>query len=314
MMSFIAKRLLLFIPTLLGVSLVVFLMLQLVPGDPVNAIVSSDATEEERTAVARELGLDKPVYLQFLYWLGNLLTGDLGNSLIKRVPVDDLLLPAAWNTVILATAAAVFSFGISLIIGVYSAWRPKSWIASLGNVLGQAGIGMPNFWAALILIGIFSVSLGWFPSSGMYSAGRGDPLDLLSHLILPTIAASLTSIGVLTRMIRSTTANLLQQDFVFALHAKGATSITILRHVLKNGMPAILTVAGLQFGYLIGGSVLVETVFAWPGIGQLIYQAIGQRDFPIVQAGVLVVAIAFVLINLIVDVLHAALDPRIRQT
>lgn len=314
MMSFIGKRILLFIPTLLGVSLIVFLMLQMVPGDPVNTIVPADATEEERMLVAQELGLDKPIFVQFIYWLGNMLQGDMGNSIVKRLPVVELLLPAVLNTVILAVASAVLSFGLGLIIGVYSAYRPKSWIASVCNVLGLAGIGMPNFWAALILIGIFSVVLGWFPSSGMYSVGRGDFADLLNHLILPTIAASLTTLGVMTRMVRSTIAHLLQQDFVFALKAKGARSRTVLRHVLKNGMPTILTVAGLQFGYLIGGSVLVETVFAWPGVGQLIYQAIGQRDFPIVQSGVLIVAIAFVMINLLVDAMHAVLDPRVRHS
>ncbi|WP_168123038.1 ABC transporter permease [Paenibacillus sp. HB172176] len=314
MISFIGKRLILFIPTLLGVSLIVFLMLQMVPGDPVNSIVSSDATEEERALVAHELGLDKPIYLQFVYWLGHMLQGDMGNSIIKRLPVSDLLLPAVWNTMILALASAAVSFGLGLLIGVYSAYRPKSVIASLFNVSSLAGIGMPNFWVALILIGIFSVSLGWLPSSGMTGVGGGGPLDLLKHLILPTLAASLTTLGVMTRMVRSTISGLLQQDFVFALQAKGAGSGSILRHVLKNGMPTILTVAGLQFGYLIGGSVLVETVFAWPGIGQLIYQAIGQRDFPIVQSGVLVVAITFVLINLIVDALHALLDPRVRHS
>jgi ABC-type dipeptide/oligopeptide/nickel transport systems, permease components len=314
MLSFLGKRLLLFIPTLLGVSLIVFLMLQMVPGDPVNTIVPADATEEERMLVTKELGLDKPIAMQFIYWLGQMLQGDMGHSIVKRLPVADLLLPAVWNTVVLAAASAIFSFGLGIFIGVYSAYRPKSWIASVCNALGLAGIGMPNFWVSLILIGIFSVSLGWFPSSGMYSVGRVDLPDLLNHLILPTIAASLTSLGVMTRMVRSTIAGLLQQDFVFALKAKGARSRTILRHVLKNGMPTILTVAGLQFGYLIGGSVLVETVFAWPGIGQLIYQAIGQRDFPIVQSGVLVVAVTFVVINLIVDAMHAVLDPRVRHS
>lgn len=314
MVAFISKRLLLFIPTLFGVSVIVFLMLQMVPGDPVNTIVPADATEEERMRVTRELGLDKPIYVQFIYWLVHMFQGDMGTSIIKRLPVSELLLPAVGNTLLLAAASAAVSFGLGLAIGVYSAYRPKSWAAALFNVLGLAGIGMPNFWAALILIGIFSVSLGWLPSSGMQSIVGGGLLDTFRHLILPTIAASLTTLGVMTRMVRSTIAGLLQQDFVFALQAKGAPAGKVLRHVLKNGMPTILTVAGLQFGYLIGGSVLVETVFAWPGIGQLIYQAIGQRDFPIVQSGVLVVAVAFVLINLAVDSLHAVLDPRVRHS
>ncbi|MEK0312648.1 ABC transporter permease [Cohnella sp. 56] len=313
MASFVWKRILLMIPTLLGVSVIVFLMLKIVPGDPVNAIVPPDASEAERALVRTQLGLDKPVAVQYFYWLGSVMQGDLGDSVARRLPVTEMLLPAFKNTLLLTAAAALASFVVALIVGVYSAYRPKSPLASLFNGLSLASIGLPNFWAALILIGIFSVTLGWLPSSGMSKVGGGGFGDTVDHLILPAAATALASVGVLTRMVRSTVSGVLQQDYIFALKAKGVRPFTILRHVLRGGMPTILNVTGLQFGALLASSVLVETVFAWPGVGQVIYQAIGQRDFPVVQAGVLFIAVAFVLLNLIVDAVHAAMDPRVRQ-
>lgn len=314
MFSFLRNRILLMIPTLLGVSIVVFLMLKFVPGDPVDSIASIDASEAEKDVVRQQLGLDKPLYIQYFYWLAHIVRGDLGHSLIKRLPVSDMIFSALGHTMILVITAAAISLCLGILIGVYSAYYPKSWLASLFNIIGLAGIGIPNFWAGLILIGVFSVILRWLPSSGMYSAGGEGLSDLIRHLILPTIAASLAVLGVMTRMVRSTVVNLLQQDFVFALQAKGCKPFTILRHIMKNGTPTILTVAGLQFGLLMGSSVLVEIVFSWPGAGQMIYQAIGQRDYPVVQAGVLVIAVLFVLLNLAVDAIHATMDPRIRHS
>ncbi|PKG24352.1 ABC transporter permease [Niallia nealsonii] len=313
MIPFILKRCLFMIPTLLGVTIIVFLMLQIVPGDPVNSLLSPDATEADRKRIEHELGFDKPVAVQYVDWLGRTLEGDFGRSIIKQLDVNSLLFDAMKNTIVLAFGAALFSFLLSLVIGIYSAYYPKSWIAVFGNMIGLTGVSIPNFWAGLILIGIFSVELGWFPSAGMKSVGGGGVFDTISHLILPAIAVGMTTLGVMTRMIRSSVVDLLQKDFIITLQAKGTSSFTVLLHVLKNCTPTILTVAGLQVGYLIGGSVLVETVFAWPGVGQLIYQAISQRDFPIIQAGVLVISIMFVLINLIVDILHAVIDPRIRH-
>lgn len=302
------------IPTLLGVTVIVFLMLQIVPGDPVDSILPPDATQDDRQRIIQELGLDRPLYVQYFSWLSLIVQGDFGRSIIKRIEVNDLLFEGLFNTFILAIAAGILSFGLSILIGVYSAYHPKSWTASLANIIGLTGVSIPNFWAALILVGIFSVMLGWLPPSGMSSIGGGGLGDLLKHLILPSIAAGMTTLGVMTRMIRSTVYDILNQDFVTTLRAKGARSATVLLHVLKNGTPTILTVAGLQFGYLLGGSVLVETVFSWPGVGQLIYQAISQRDFPVIQAGVLMIALLFVCLNLLVDLVHGLIDPRIRHT
>ncbi|MDG0811080.1 ABC transporter permease [Cohnella rhizosphaerae] len=235
MASFVWKRILLMIPTLLGVSIVVFLMLKIVPGDPVNAIVPPDASESERALVRAQLGLDKPMAVQYVYWLGNVVQGDLGDSVARRLPVTDMLLPAFKNTLLLTAAAALASFIVALIVGVYSAYRPKSKLASLFNGLSLASIGLPNFWAALILIGVFSVTLGWLPSSGMSKVGGGGFGDTIDHLILPAAATALASVGVLTRMVRSTVSGVLQQDYIFALKAKGVRPFTILRHVLRGG-------------------------------------------------------------------------------
>lgn len=314
MIPFLLRRMALMIPTLLGVTIIVFLMLKIVPGDPVDSILPPDATQADRQRITQELGLDRPLYVQYFSWLSLIVQGDFGRSIIKRIEVNELLFEGLFNTFILAIAAGILSFGLSILIGVYSAYHPQSWTASLANIIGLTGVSIPNFWAALILVGIFSVMLGWLPPSGMSSIGGGGLGDLLKHLILPSVSAGMTTLGVMTRMIRSTVYDILHQDFVTTLRAKGARSSTILLHVLKNGTPTILTVAGLQFGYLLGGSVLVETVFSWPGVGQLIYQAISQRDFPVIQAGVLMIALLFVCLNLLVDLVHGLIDPRIRHT
>ncbi|TDF92512.1 ABC transporter permease [Paenibacillus piri] len=314
MLHFLLRRGALIVPTLFGVTVIVFLMLQIVPGDPVNSILPPDASQVDRQKIIEQLGLNKPLYIQYFDWLLHVMHGDFGRSIIKRIAVNELLFEGLRNTLILSAAAGVLSFGLSIVIGVYSAYRPKSWIASLANIIGLTGVTIPNFWAALILVGVFSVMLGWLPSSGMSRIGGGDALDVMYHLILPSIAAGMTTLGIMTRMVRSTVYDILQQDFVTTLRAKGAGSYTVLLHVLKNGAPTILTVAGLQFGYLLGGSVLVETVFSWPGVGSLIYQAISQRDFPVIQAGVLVIAVLFVCLNLIVDMIHGMIDPRVRHT
>nr|WP_239541318.1 ABC transporter permease [Pullulanibacillus pueri] len=312
-MKFLTHRVLLMIPTLIGVSIIVFLMLQIVPGDPVDSIVPVDASKEVRAQITEQLGLNHPLYIQYVDWLMRSLHGDFGQSIVRQLSVNALLFPALLNTLILALGAGIFAFVISLVIGVYSAYKPKSWLASIGNLIGLTGISIPNFWAALILIGIFSVLFGWLPPIGMKSSVNGGSFaDVFYHIIMPAVAAGMTTLGVMTRMVRSAVFDLLHQDFVQTLQAKGLKPFRILLHVLKNATPNLLTVAGLQLGYLIGGSVLVETVFAWPGIGQLIYQSVSQRDYPIIQAGVLIVSVIFILLNLIVDLLHSIIDPRVR--
>jgi peptide/nickel transport system permease protein len=312
MLNFLMKRLLLMIPTLFGVTLVVFLIIQIVPGNPVDALVPPESSQEVKDQLIADLGLDQPLYIQYFRWLGDLLTGNLGRSIVKSTSVNTLLIQAFSNSLLLALGAALFAFVFSILLGFLAAYKPKSWLASLGNIIAIVGISVPNFWGGLILMGIFGVSLGWLPPMGKVSLDGGS-FDLLKHMIMPSVAAGMVTLGVMTRMVRSSVYDLLHEEFVLTLRAKGAKTTTILQHVLKNATPSILTIAGLQFSSLLGGSILVETVFSWPGLGQLIYQGISQRDYPIIQSGILLISIFFVVLNIVVDLLHALLDPRVQN-
>jgi peptide/nickel transport system permease protein len=314
MLPFLARRLLLAVPTLLGVSVVIFGLLYIVPGDPLDSILAPDASREQRERVAHALGFDQPVPLQYLAWLGRVAHGDLGTSLARNRPVAPMLLEAAGNTLVLALAAGAIALALGLVLGTLAAARHGTWVDRLVRAISVTGVSIPPYWVALLLIIVFAVQLHWLPASGMRSVtGDGGLGDVLSHLVLPAIAASMVALGLMARMVRASVLDILHQDFVLTLRAKGMGSGTVLKHTLKNAAPPIMTVAGIQIGHLLGGSVLVETVCGWPGVGQLIYQAISQRDVPVTQGGVLMVSLLFVLLNLTVDVLHGVVDPRIRR-
>jgi peptide/nickel transport system permease protein len=305
---------LLAIPTLLGVSIVIFGLLYLVPGDPLDSILPPDASAETRARVAESLGFDQPVPLQYTAWLGRVLRGDLGTSLARNRPVATMIVEAVGNTLVLATAAGVLALALGLALGTLAAVCYGTWVDRLVRAISVGGVSIPPYWVALLLIIVFAVQLHWLPASGMRSVtGDGGIGDVLSHLILPAIAASLVALGLMARMVRASVLDILHQDFILTLRAKGMGERTVLQHTLKNAAPPIMTVAGIQIGHLLGGSVLVETVCGWPGVGQLIYQAISQRDVPVTQGGVLMVSLLFVLLNLTVDVLHGVVDPRIRR-
>lgn len=314
MLPFLARRTALIVPTLLGVSVVIFALLYLVPGDPLASLLPPDASQEQRDRVAHALGFDQPVPIQYVRWLGRVAQGDLGTSLARNRPVGAMLAEAVANTLVLAAAAGVLALGLGLALGTLAAVRHGSGIDRLVRVVGVAGVSIPPYWAALLLITVFAVQLRWLPASGMWSVtGDRGPGDLLSHLVLPALAASMVTLGLMARMVRTSVLDVLNQDYVLTLRAKGLGAWAILAHTLKNAAPPIMTVGGLQVGHLLGGSVLVETVTGWPGVGQLIYQSISQRDVPVTQGGVLTVALVFVLLNLLVDLLHGVVDPRIRQ-
>lgn len=315
MAAAIARRVLSTALVLFGVSLVVFLLVQLVPGDPARAILGAGATPEAVKAVRAELGLDQPLVLQFLNYVGGLLQGDFGRSLTINKPVADVIMPRFENTAILAGAALVICIGLGVPLGLLAAKKQYSLFDRAAMFLSLTGASIPVYWLALVLIGIFGLELGLFPTSGMYnSRNPGGLPDLLMHLVLPAIAAALVPLAVIARMTRSVTVEVLAQDYIRTLRASGVPESRILwRHALRNALPPIVTVIGLQVGYLLGGVIFVEVVFGWPGLGQQLYTSITQRDMPVIQAGVLFIASVFVLVNVLADVSVGILDPRSRK-
>lgn len=315
MWSYIVRRLLLGIPTLLGVTLIVFSLLHLAPGDPINAMLPPDAPQEVVEMIKEQMGFNKPLPVQYWRWLKRVAVGDLGNSIATRRPVLDDMREALGNTFILALAAAVLGFTLGVTLGTTAAFYQGRWLDKLASATAITGVSLPHYWVGILLIIVFSVELNWLPAMGMRSTvGESSLRDVARHMVLPTIALSLIPMGVIMRMARASVLEILSQEFVMTLRAKGLWSRTITRHIVKNAAPPVLTLMGLQFGYLLGGSVLVETVFSWPGSGFLLNLSIFQRDIPVLQGVILVLAAFFVILNLFVDILHSVIDPRIRRT
>ncbi len=311
---YLLRRLLLLVPVLLGVSVVVFLVLHLSPGDPAEIMLGSQASQADVARLRADLGLDEPLPLQYARWMAHVLQGDLGRSIRLRQPVLGEVLIRFRATLILTTTALFLSTVCGIALGVLSAARPRSLVDRLSTLGSIFGASMPSFWLGLVLMVCFSLWLGWLPASGMYGAhGTGGLADLLSHLALPAVTLAAASTTIIARLTRSTMLDILRQDFVRTARAKGLVeSGVVLRHALRNALIPTVTVVGVQAGYLLGGAILTETVFAWPGVGTLMIQGILARDFPLVQGCVLVIALGFVLFNLAVDLLYAFLDPRIR--
>lgn len=315
MIALVFQRILSTVLVLLGVSVVVFLLVQLVPGDPARTILGPGATAEGIAQVRAELGLDKPLVVQFIDYVGGLLSGDFGRSLTINKPVTEIILPRFENTVILSGAALLICVGVGVPLGMIAAKKQYSIFDRLAMFTSLVGATIPVYWLALVLIGIFGLELGWFPTSGMYnSRNPGGLPDLTEHLVLPAIAAALVPLAVVARMTRSVMVDVLNQDYIKTLRASGVSEGSILwRHGLRNALPPIVTVIGLQVGYLLGGVIFVEVVFGWPGLGQQLYLSITQRDMPVIQAGVLFIAVVFVIVNLFTDLSVGALDPRTRK-
>lgn len=304
MLAYVARRLVALIPVLFGVSLIVFGILQFVPGDPARQMAGIDASEEDVETIRRHLGLDRPLYVQYATFVGNALKGDFGRSIRSREAVTTELRLRLPNTIQLAVTSMFIAtvFGVGL--GIIAATRPYSVWDNLSMLLAISGVSMPVFWLGIMLILVFSVTLRWLPTSGHGS---------LSHLILPSLTLAATSAAIIARQTRSDLIEVLQQDYIRTARAKGLRErAMIFRHALPNAMIPTVTVVGLQFGYLLGGAVITESVFAWPGVGRLLVDGIKYRDFPVVQATILVLAVIFVFVNLLVDLLYVALDPRIR--
>lgn len=306
MHKYIIKRLLYLIPTMFGVSLIVFTMMYFTPGDPAKIMLGDAAAPEQIEALREELGLDKPFVVQYGRWLYNLVINqDMGRSYRSNRPVVDEIVQRFPATLQLAAAGVLVSVVIGVPIGIISATKQYSFLDNASMFIALLGISMPNFWLGMLLVLFFSLNLGWLPSSG---------LDSFSHIILPAITLGTGSAATIARMTRSSMLEVIRQDYIRTARAKGQVESKVVnRHALKNALIPIITVIGLQFGGLLGGAVLTESVFSIPGVGRLMVDAIGTRDFPIVQGGVLFIAIVFSLVNLLVDILYAFVDPRIRS-
>jgi len=316
MLFYLVRRVLYAVPIALAVGLVCFMLVQIAPGDPINAIVPADAPAEVVEQVRRDYGLDRPLPVQFALWLGRVVQGDLGRSLATGRPVTADLRSAVGNTLMLALVAAGFGFLMGSLLGTVAAVSRGGVLDKLAVGFAAAGVSIPHYWLGMVLVVLFSVTLNWLPAMGAGPGGSGEWAWDWTHirfLILPALTLSVIPMGIVTRTVRGVVMELLSQDFVTTLRGKGLRRGGIALHVLKNAAPSVLAVMGLQLGYLMGGSILVETVFSWPGTGFLLNSAIFQRDLPVLQGTILVLAIFFVALNLAVDLIQTALDPRIRR-
>ncbi|MBW6457162.1 MAG: ABC transporter permease [Trueperaceae bacterium] len=312
MASYLLRRLLVTFPTLLGVSVLVFLSLHLAPGDPALVMLGPKATATSLEALRTELGLDRPLHVQYLRWIGGVVSGDWGRSIQLRAGV----LPLVWErfqaTLILAVVAMLIAVGIGIALGVVSAVVAGSLLDRTAITTTLIGYSLPPFFLGIVLQVVLGLRMGWFPVTGMYPAGGGDFGDLLMHLVLPAVTLAAGIGALLARMTRATMLEVLRQDYVRTAQAKGLTRrVVVLQHAFRNALIPILTIVGLQTGYVLGGAVLVEQVFSWPGIGTLAINAILARDFPLVQGVTLMAAGIYVFTNLLTDVAYTLVDPRI---
>ena len=309
MLYYILRRILYAIPIALGVSVVVFSLIHLAPGDPVAAVIG-EGDQKFLDEMRAQLGFDRPLPLQYLSWIGNALTGDFGVSLKSGEPVLKAVIPAALNTITVGTAAALLGFLFGTVAGMIAGYNHGTWIDKSFSAFAIAGVSMPHYWLSILLVIVFSVELNWLPAMGIPADGNLLSVAGLSHMVLPMIALALIPAAIVARTTRACVMEILSQEFVEAQRAKGLSESRILWHVVKNASPTVLAVMGLQFAHLLGGSILVETVFSWPGTGYLMNIAIGNRDIPVLQGVLLLLAMFFVLTNLLVDILQTLIDPR----
>jgi len=314
MWQYLIKRLIAAVLVLVGVSFVVFLVLHLTPGDPAQILLGPLATPDDLTRLRQELGLDRPVLIQYSRWASHVVRGDFGRSIVLRRAVLPELARRLKATLILTAGGILLAFPLGTVAGIVAAARRGSLVDRLATLVAMVGLSMPAFWVGLLLIITFSVRLGWLPGTGMYSpAGSGGLGDLLTHLVLPAITLALVPVSIIARLTRSSMLDVIGQDYVRTARAKGLSNrVVIGKHAFRNVLVAMATVFGLQAGFLLAGAVYVETVFSWPGIGFMMVNAILTRDFPLVQGGVLLVAATYVLINLGTDLVYAYIDPRVR--
>ncbi len=307
MLAYAVRRILQFIPTIIGISLIMFCLLNVLPG---NAALMAGGKRELSTEVMEKMkknwGLDKPLYYRYLVYMKGLAQGDLGTSFLRQEKVNTLLTSRIWPTLRLAVAAMVIALTLGIPLGFFSALKQGTWLDSSSMMIAVSGVAMPQFWLGLLLMLFFSAKLSWFPTSGY---GDGDFI----HLVLPAITLGLGSMALLARTTRAAVLEVLEEDFIRTARSKGLSTLLInRRHVFQNTLVLILTTAGLQFGSLIGQTVIVEKLFSWPGLGSLLVDSIFLRDIPMIQGGILVIIMAFLIVNLVVDLLYCVIDPRIK--
>ena len=303
MKRFLLQRLLLFLPTLLGALTLVFLLIHVVPGDPVEAMLGETASNADKAALARALGLDRPLFIQYVHFLADLAHGDLGRSLYNQGSVADLILRRMPATLELTVAAMALALLISFPLGILAAARRGSASDRLALLFSLFGLAMPNFWLGPLFMIVFSIQLGWLPVSG-----RGG----IAHLFLPALTLGLAMAAILTRMIRSGLIETIHEDYIRTARAKGLGELRIwVKHALRNSLTSVVTIVGLQFGSLLAGAIVTESIFSWPGLGRLTLQAIQTRDYPLVQGCVLAIAFSYLVVNLLTDMVYRVVDPRV---
>ena len=316
MFLYAAKRALLTAPTMLGVMIVCFALVHLAPGDPLVSVLPPDASQSVKEQLTKLYGFDRPYHEQFGKWLARALQGDLGSSIRTGRPVLAEISKAVGNTLMIAALATLIGFFLGTLFGFVAGYFRDTWVDKTASALSVSGVSVPHYWLGMVLVIIFSVMLGWLPPTGAGPGGseawRWDWAHV-QHLILPAVTMSVIPMGIIARTVRALVAEILSQEFIAGLRAKGLSEARIFAHVVKNAAPTALAVMGIQLGYLLGGSILIETVFAWPGTGLLLNDAIFQRDLPLLQGLILVLATFFVVLNLAVDLMQTLLDPRIQR-
>jgi peptide/nickel transport system permease protein len=311
MIEYVVRRILLMIPVAVLVTIIIFLLIRLAPGDPVLVYAGEERDPETLAKIRTSLGLDQPLPVQYFYWIGHALQGDFGRSIRTRQPVSEAIVERMGATLELGLVAVILSTSISLVVGTIAALKRNSWIDILATGVTLAGVSLPNFFLGLVLILIFSLAVRVFPPGG-YVAFTADPLGNLERIILPAITLAAASLAVNLRQMRSSLLDVLAQDYIRTAQAKGLSRYGVIaRHALKNALIPVVTLIGLQVGAVFEGALITETIFFWPGIGRLAVDSIGGRDYPVVQAIVLVSALSFMVTTLLVDILYGWLDPRI---
>jgi len=316
MLGFLLRRVIYTLPIMLGVALVCFALVHLSPGDPLVSILPADASVELQQQLIELYGFNRSYPEQFVSWIWRALQGDLGTSIASGRAVTEEVFRAVVNTLRLAVLATVIGFVFGCLFGFVAGYFQGSWLDKAASLTSVLGVSVPHYWLGMVLVIIFSSILMWLPPGGAGPGGSGDwawDWEHIKHMILPAVTMSVIPMGIIARTVRALVAEILAQEFIVGLRAKGLTDVGVFLHVVKNAAPTALAVMGLQLGYLLGGSILIETVFSWPGTGFLLNSAIFQRDLPLLQGTILVLAMFFVVLNLVVDVIQTLLDPRIAR-